>query len=275
MLREETLRLMERHDLTLDSSLDEQQLVNLKVIERLIESAKMNSNDIVLDVGAGLGNITVHLAKFAKKVYAVERNPKFLSALRDRAADFSNVVIVQGDILRISLPPFNKIISNLPYAICEAFIQRLTAMRFEKAAIIVPRSLATILTAQSSDNIYSKLTLVGKAFFEISIIENIGSEAYLPPSGTATSIVTLRPRESTGRGEEVLRRVLLQGDKKLKNALREALIQSSEVYGGPSTKRDARILIEEIGIDISLQEKPVARLSLEDLLTLITRLSSF
>lgn len=274
MLREETLRLMEKHDITLDPSLDEQQLVDPRVIERLIESAEVNPLDTALEIGAGLGNITVPLAGPARRVYAVERNPKFLPALRERTAGLGNVVIVHGDALHIGFPPFTKITSNLPYAVCEAFIQRLTATRFEMAALIVPRSLALKLTARPSDEIYSKLTLVAEAFFEISIIEDVGPEAYLPPPGTTTSIVTLRPRESAGRGEVVLRRVLLQGDKKLKNALREALIQSSEAYGGPSTKRGARALIEEIGVDGGLQEKLVARLSLEDLRALVTRLSS-
>lgn len=274
MLREETIRLLEKHSITLETQFDEQQLVDPGVIERLIGSAEVNPFDTALDIGAGLGNITVPLAGSARRVYAVERNPKFLPALRERTAALGNVVIVHGDALRIGLPPFNKIASNLPYAICEAFIQRLTVTRFEKAALIVPRSLALKLTARPSDEIYSKLTLVADTFFEISTIEDVGPEAYLPPPGTATSIVTLRPRESAGRGEEVLRRVLLQGDKKLKNALKEALIQSSEAYGGPSTKRGARALIEEMCVDGSLQEKSVARLSLEDLRALVTRLSS-
>ncbi|MDH5792535.1 MAG: hypothetical protein OEZ44_10150 [Candidatus Bathyarchaeota archaeon] len=274
MLREETVRLLEKHSITLETQLDEQQLIDPGVIERLIESAEVNPGDTALDIGAGLGNITVALAGAARRVYAVERNPKFLPVLMERTAGLGNVVIVHGNALCIGLPPFTKIASNLPYAICEALIQRLTATRFEKAALIVPRSLALKLTARPSDEIYSKLTLVAEAFFEINIIEDVGPEAYLPPPGTVTSIVTLRPMESAVRGEEVLRRVLLQGDKRLKNALREALIQSSEAYGGPSTKRGARALIEEIGVDGSLQEKPVARLSLEDLRVLTEKLSS-
>ena len=274
MLREETVRLLEKHGITLETQLDEQQLVDPRVIERLIGSADVNPSDTALDIGAGLGNITVLLAGSARRVYAVERDSKFLPALRERTAALGNVVIVHGDALRIGLPSFNKIASNLPYAICEAFIQRLTATRFEKASLLIPRSLALKLTAQSSDEIYSKLTLVAGTFFEISIIQDVGPEAYLPPPGTATNIVTFRPRKSPGRGEEVLRRVLLQGDKKLKNALREAIIQSSEAYGGPPTKRGAMALIEEMGLDWSLQERPVARLSLEDLRALATEISS-
>jgi len=101
MLREETLKLMEKHNITLDPSLDEQQLVDPGVIERLIMSADVNPNDTALDIGAGLGNITVPLAGSARRVYAVERDPKFLPALRERTAGLGNVVIVHGDALRI------------------------------------------------------------------------------------------------------------------------------------------------------------------------------
>jgi 16S rRNA (adenine1518-N6/adenine1519-N6)-dimethyltransferase len=265
MLREETLRLMKKHDITLDPSFDEQQLVDPGVIERLIGSAEVNPLDTALDIGAGLGNITVPLAGSVRRVYAVEKNPKFLPALRERTAGLGNVVIVHGDALRIGLPPFTKIASNLPFAICEPFIQRLFPLQFERASLIVPVSYARILTAHPDDQGYTKLTLVASAFFGIRHVGDVEPEAYLPQPGIATSILTLEPRVAEGRGEDVLRRVILQADKKLKNALRESLIGSSRVFDAPETKREANAFIGSMGIGQTILEKRVSRLSLADL----------
>lgn len=266
MLREETLRLMEKHNITLDPSLDEQQLVDPRVIKRLIEGAEVNHLDTALDIGAGLGNITVPLAGSARRVYAVERDPKFLPSLRERTAGLGNVVIVHGDALRIVLPQFTKIASNIPFAICEPLIQRLLPLQFERASLIVPESYERTLTAHSDDQGYTKLTLVANAFFKIRHVEDIEPEAYLPHLKIKTSILTLEPRVAEGIGEDVLRRVILQADKKLKNALREALIGSSRVFDAPETKRRANALIGSMGIGDTVLEKRVSRLSLADLI---------
>jgi 16S rRNA (adenine1518-N6/adenine1519-N6)-dimethyltransferase len=272
MLREETVGLLERYSITLETQRDEQQLVDRWVIERLIDSADVNPGDTALDIGAGLGNITVPLAGSAGRVYAVEKNPKFIPALEERTASLDNVVIVHGDALGIAFPEFTKIASNLPYSISEALIQRLLSARFLKAALILPKSLATTLTAEPGEKRYSKLTLVANSFFGIDLIEDVDPEAYLPPPRTTTSMVALKPRGARDGGEDVLRRALLQGDRKLKNALREAFIASSREFDGPKTKREAGNLISSMGLDRDVLEKRVARLSLGDLIEILKRL---
>jgi 16S rRNA (adenine1518-N6/adenine1519-N6)-dimethyltransferase len=272
MLRDETIRFLKKHNINLETSQDEQQLVDRGVIERLLDSADVNPGDTALDIGAGIGNITVPLAGSARRVYAVERNLKFLPALEERTASLDNVVIVHGDALTMTFPQFTKIASNLPYAICEALIQRLLTARFLKAALILPKSFATTLTAEPGEKSYSKLTLVANAFFGTDLIEDVDPEAYLPPPRTMTSMVALNPRGARDGGEDVLRRTLLQGDRKLKNALREAFIASSREFDGPKTKREAGSLISSMGLDRDVLEKRVARLSLGDLIEILERL---
>ena len=118
------------------------------------------------------------------------------------------------------------------------------------------------------DRLDAKETL----FFKAEKREDVPPEAYHPPPGGPTSIVTLEPKEAGGREQTVLRNVLLQDDKKLKNALREAIIASSRAHGGPGTKREAKRLIESIGLGSATLEKKVARLSLLDLKLLQERL---
>ncbi|RJS88918.1 hypothetical protein CW700_06115 [Candidatus Bathyarchaeota archaeon] len=65
------------------------------------------------------------LAEVAGRVLAVEKNRKFLPLLRERTAPYGNVELILGDVLRMKIPPFDKLVSNLPFSICEALIQRL------------------------------------------------------------------------------------------------------------------------------------------------------
>ena len=242
------------------------------MIERLIEYAGVGGQDTVLEIGAGCGNITVALAAIAGKVLAVEKSDKFIPMLEERTAPTGNVVLVHGDALRIGLPPFDKLVSNLPYSICEAVLNMLTRLEFERASLVVSSSFARTVVAGEGDPGFSRLSLLVGAFFKAEKREDVPPEAYHPPPGGPTSVITLEPREASDRGEAVLRNVLLQDDKKLKNALREAIIASSRAHGDPGTKREARGLIESIELDSATLEKKVARLSLSDLRFLLERL---
>jgi len=273
-MREETLGLLRRFRVSLDPSLDEQQLVDPGVLERLISYAGVSPDDTVLEVGAGCGNITVALAKEAGRVIAVEKSGKFLPILEERTARLGNVEVVQGDALSMRLPSFDKLVSNLPYRICEAVVQRLTHLDFGAAALMVSSSFARTLAAEPGDPNYSRLSLVAGAFFSVERLEEVASGAYFPEPGKPTSIVRLEPRSAPGLVESVLRGVLLQEGKKLGNALREALISSAPTYGGPSTKRGARAEIRSMRLPPETLERRVARLSLEEIEFLASRLEA-
>src|SRR3972149_3378033 len=115
MLLEETLALLGRFGVCLDSSLDEQQLVDQGVVELLISAAEIEKRDTVLEVGSGVGNITSSLTGKADRVVAVEKNPKFIPILRERFGNLPNFDLILGDALRVQLPRFDKVVSNLPY----------------------------------------------------------------------------------------------------------------------------------------------------------------
>jgi 16S rRNA (adenine1518-N6/adenine1519-N6)-dimethyltransferase len=269
LLIEETRQLLNMFGIFLNKVLDEQQLVDIRVIRRLIEAAELNERDTVLEIGAGCGNITVTLADVARKVIAVEKNAKFIPLLRERLATFDNIDLIHDDALRIKLPLFNKLVSNIPYSICEAMLQRLIYLDFEKAVLLVSSSFANIVTAESDDPCFSRLSLVANTFFDINKMEDVTPESYLPPPAGITSIIVLKPREAGDLSRKILRCVLMQRDRKLKNAMREALIASR----GVSTKREARKLIRSMGIGEAMLEKRMARLSLLDLRLLLEKIT--
>ena len=270
MIRDQTLDILQRFGLRVEAALDEQQLIDPKVIRSLIEASGIVETDKVLEIGPGAGNITVELAARANKVFVVEKNPKFAPLLRERLQAL-NVEIIIGNALVIYLPDFDILVSNLPYAIAEATIQRLKQFRFRSASMIVPSSLASTLTAQIGGADYTKLTCEARLFFDFSVVTGVKPESYYPEPKTDTSIIALKPRMSLKPIEVVVRHLVLQGDKKVQNALREALISAS-THGYPTTKKAAKQVVEKLGLGQEVLEKRVARLSLSDLDTILNRL---
>lgn len=261
MLKDRTLRLLKKHNLELDPSLDEQQLIDEKVIDLFISHTGVDKDSTVLEIGPGIGNITAEIVNKAKTVYCIEKNPKFIPALRGHLKYNFNVEVIEGDALQMEYPEHDILISNLPYAICEAFFQRSLNLNFKQATLIVPTSFAEKLTATEGQQNYTKLSKIASIFYQAEKHEDIPSNAYLPEPRTATCILTLKPKEPKDQASKTLKETLLQSDKITKNALREAIIST----GMKQTKREAETLIEAMKLDEAILTRPVPRLSLEEL----------
>ena len=272
MLRVETTAFLERHGLVVDPSRDEQQVVDPEVIRLLVDSLGILPGDVVLEVGPGAGNITIELVRSGANVVCVEKDPKWLPVLRERLAGTQTEAVI-GDALTAMLPRFDRVVSNLPYSIAEAFIHRLTKLKFVSAAFLVPASFAATLTAHEGDPAYSKLSLIVGLFFGVSILESVPAEAYFPPPRTRTSMITVSSRQPAGPVEAVMRELLRQGDKKLGNALIEAMIRCAPAYGTPRTKKSAKAALAEVLNDLD-PERRVGRLPLGDLKRLEPRLGA-
>jgi len=261
MLRDRTRELLSTHGIDLDPSLDEQQLIDEDVIAKLIDFSGVGGDDVVLEIGPGVGNITEGLLCHAKTVICIEKNPKYIPVLRERFKHHPNLDVVLGDALHGELPCSDRLVSNLPYMICEAFLQRMLRMEMKSAAFIVPRGFAKILEAKEGEPEYSKLSLQAQLFYDSETRMEVPPSAYLPAPRTETCIISLIPKASSMVADEALKQFLRQGDKLAKNALREALIQA----GICDTKRQAVSFISESGVPVETLGRRVTRLSLKEI----------
>ena len=110
---------------------DQHFLVDAGYLDRIVAAAELNSEDIVLEIGAGVGNLTERLARKAKKVIAIELDPALVNVLHDRFDNVGNIEIIVGDALKIDFPEFDKVVSNLPYSISSEITFKLLRHKFK------------------------------------------------------------------------------------------------------------------------------------------------
>jgi 16S rRNA (adenine1518-N6/adenine1519-N6)-dimethyltransferase len=115
MSLEETKELLRTHQIFPKKLLGQNFMVETSLYEKLSSYAALNSSDVVLDVGAGFGFLTRFLAKKCKSVIAVEKDHQVAAVLRELTQEISNVVVIDGDVLKTTLPSFNKVIAIPPY----------------------------------------------------------------------------------------------------------------------------------------------------------------
>ena len=239
------------------------------VIQRFTEYCDIQPNETVLEIGPGAGNITEALLDKARYLICIEKNPKYIPVLRDRFKDSLKLKLIQDDALRTYLPKHDRLVSNLPYMITEAFFQRTLRLDFKSATFIIPSGFSETIKAQPSEEKYTKLSFLSHLFYDTKHQETVPKEAYLPEPRTTTTIITMKPRPSQNPVEKTLKELIIQGDKYTKNALREALIRA-EICG---SKKEARGYIEGLSFERRILESWASRLSLIDIQTISQALS--
>jgi 16S rRNA (adenine1518-N6/adenine1519-N6)-dimethyltransferase len=237
--------------------------VNSDMLQRLVSHASITKDDVVLEVGAGLGFLTQLLSSKCKKVISVEVDPKIVRILREQLRSLQNVDLIEGDILKLSLPPFNKVVSAPPYSISSPLLFRLLERKFDCAVLILQKEFAERLAASVGSKDYGRLTVTIYYRAEVELLDYVPRTMFYPLPDVDSMMVRLKPRDPPFQVEdektffELVRTLFTQRNKKVRNALipflrkseitrKEAVeLADSTVY---SAKRVRELAPEDFGI---------------------------
>jgi 16S rRNA (adenine1518-N6/adenine1519-N6)-dimethyltransferase len=245
----ETLALLREHGIRLSKRTGQQQVVDAGVLERMVDYAEVSRSDVVLEIGAGIGNLTLLLAQRAGRVIAVERDKRLVKILKKRLEKYPNVELLCGDALHVQLPEFKKVVANLPYGISSDITFRLLECKFELAVLMYQREFAKRLVAEPGSDDYSRLTVNVHYRASVELLEEVPPEAFFPQPKVTSSIVRLRPRESPFkvRDERIFFNVVRALFQHRRQRVRNALYHSFEEILPKSylSKAERRKLIDE------------------------------
>ncbi len=169
---------------------DQHFLVDKRVLDRIIEYGRLNSSDTVLEIGAGYGNLTEKLAVKAGKVIAIEADAQLAASLNR----WKNVEVIIGDALKTEFPPFNKVISNLPYSISSPVTFKLLRCRFDLGILMYQHEFAKRMVALPNSKDYSRLSIAVQYYADVEILEVVPSSAFSTPPQVNSALVKLVPR---------------------------------------------------------------------------------
>jgi 16S rRNA (adenine1518-N6/adenine1519-N6)-dimethyltransferase len=190
--------LLRRHRIDLSHRLGQNFLVDPSVRDALAKSAGIALEDDVLEVGAGVGTLTVALARLCRKLTAVEIDGRLIPALRDVTAGFANVDIVRSDILRFnvrsSFPQGGEVVAgNIPYHVTGALIRKLLdeEPRPRRLSLVVQKEVAERWTAPSGASL---ATVAVQVFAEARMVFTIPASAFKPEPRVDSALVGLEVR---------------------------------------------------------------------------------
>ncbi len=199
--------LLKKYRIHPSKGLGQNFLVDNGVIKKIIIAAELSSNDIVLEIGPGIGNLTTELAKKAKKVIAVEKDQNLAKILDNelRIMQVENVEVIQGDILKILDSKFiihnsYKIIADLPFYLATPVIRQfLESERPPKEMIlVVQKEVAQRICAKIPD---MNLLAVSVQFYaKPKIISYISKKSFWPSPKVDSAILRIAPLINADRG---------------------------------------------------------------------------
>jgi len=243
-------------------------LLDPTIASDIVSSIYPSQSDTVLEPGPGHGALTRLLQKKAGKVIAVEKDPVLVRELRETFRDHSNVVIVEGNILKTNpLPDFNKLVSTPPYYLSSKLALFLSKTRFDIAGIVFQKEFGERLLADPGTREYGRLTVSVRRRLKIEKIREISRTAFRPRPKVDSVLLGLTPKESLRElderlFEEVVRGVFTQRRRLLRGALLHFL-----------TKKLGREVGKRVRAEIVFPDVRVYQLSIAQLEDLTVQLS--
>ena len=255
---EETKFIMKKYGIIANKSLGQNFLVDESVILNAIAEAGICKDDLVIEIGPGLGTFTNELAKKAAKVVCVELDKNMVQILEDRFKLFDNVEIINDDILKVDINQIVednkelkvKIVGNLPYYITTPIIMKLLEGRakFESITVMIQKEVADRLCAKTGTRDAGAITYAVEYYANARKLIEVPHTSFIPMPNVESEVIILEVRKEKNvnvKDEEKLFKVIkyafMQRRKTLLNA-----IQNTEVC---EDKEKLKEILHKLNID--------------------------
>ena len=270
-LRAETEFLLNKYHLKANKNLGQNFLINEEVIEAIVEKAKISENDMVIEIGPGLGSLTAKLVEAANQVVAVELDARMVEVLEERFSLYHNFHLIHADILKVDLhelieryqkgnPRLTvKVVANLPYYITSPIIMKLLEDKVpvESITVMVQKEVGERLEAQPGKKAYGAITVSVNYYAEPKVIIQVPKENFNPAPEVDSCVVQLKLKDT---------HMPLADEKLFFRVVKFAFTQRRKNIGNSLTmvgksKEEIKQMLGELGLDINLRAE---NLSLED-----------
>ena len=175
-------------------------LVDPNILNKVVRAAQVGREDVVLEVGPGLGEMTLALARHAKKVIAVEIDERLAAVLKQKVENYPNVEVIKSDILKVDFKrSFKKeaspikVVANLPYQISTPLLFRFIELReiFSTLTLMLQKEVAERMVASPGRKEYGPLSIFIQTFADVSIQFIIKPSAFFPRPKVESALVCM------------------------------------------------------------------------------------
>lgn len=241
-----TKELLTRHQIHPQKKLGQNFLIDPAVLDRILSAANLKKNDVVLEIGTGLGTLTKVLAEKVKKVITVEVDPQLLQITINYLKDYKNIKYINQSILEYKIPEsVTKVVANLPYYITTPIISKLLKeAKMNLIVLTIQAELAERIVAKPGGKDYGSFSVFVQAQAEAKVYSYIQKSAFIPQPEVTSAVLTLKPYKKIlyKINFDLVRSAFNQRRKTLKNALKKSKFKVDFMKIGIDPERRAETL---------------------------------
>ena len=259
-----TIAVLQKHQFTFQKKFGQNFLIDTHVLDKIIRSAEISRDDMVLEIGPGIGTMTQYLACAAGKVIAVEIDRALIPILEDTLEGYDNVRVINGDILKIDLPKLVeeenggrpiKVVANLPYYITTPIIMGLFEgdVPLKSITVMVQKEVADRMQAAPGSKDYGALSLAVQYYAKPYIAANVPQNCFMPRPRIGSAVIRLERYETPPvevKDEKLLFSIIRASFNQRRKTLANGLKNSAEL---DFAKEEIEAAIEKLGKGASVR----------------------
>ena len=197
-----TIEIIKKYDFVFQKRFGQNFLIDTHVLDKIIRAAGITKDDMVLEIGPGIGTMTQYLAEAAGKVVAVEIDRNLIPILEDTLSEYDNVMVINEDVLKVDLNElarqYNagrpiKVVANLPYYITTPIIMGLfeSGVPVDNITVMVQKEVAERMQAHPGTKDYGALSLAVQYYAKPYIVANVPPNCFMPRPNVGSAVIRL------------------------------------------------------------------------------------
>ena len=197
-----TIEVIQKYQFAFQKRFGQNFLIDAHVLEKIVSAADITKDDCVLEIGPGIGTMTQYLAESAGQVIAVEIDTNLLPILADTLKDYSNVKVINQDILKVDInelvKEYNngrpiKVVANLPYYITTPIIMGLfeSNVPIDNITVMVQKEVADRMQVGPGSKDYGALSLAVQYYASPYIVANVPPNCFIPRPNVGSAVIRL------------------------------------------------------------------------------------
>jgi len=197
-----TIEVIQKYEFKFQKKFGQNFLIDTHVLDKIIRAANITKDDMVIEIGPGIGTMTQYLAEAAGKVIAVEIDKNLIPILEETLGDYDNVRVINDDVLKVDLKKLAdeenggkpvKVVANLPYYITTPIIMGLfeNEVPLESITVMVQKEVADRMQTGPGSKDYGALSLAVQYYAEPYIVANVPPNCFMPRPSVGSAVIRL------------------------------------------------------------------------------------
>ena len=278
-----TIEILKKYDFMFQKRFGQNFLIDTHVLEKIIKSAEITKEDLVLEIGPGIGTMTQYLCENAREVIAVEIDKNLIPILEnDTLAEYDNVTIINEDILKLDLNALVKecnggnrikVVANLPYYITTPIIMGLfeSHVPLKNITVMVQKEVADRMQAGPGSKDYGALSLAVQYYATPYIAANVPQNCFMPRPNVGSAVIKLTLHEEPPvevKDERLMFALIRASFNQRRKTLVNGLTNAAELS---LTKEEVQSALEQMGLSATIRGEALTLEQFAELANLLAK----